>query len=111
MKSLLILDKAGTIGLQYAIVLGNISRFNGCILNDNSDISKECIEYLTNGMSNYDIIFTPDLSEFNGVKYYHTALVVYYPEVNITTATLTIEETVTPLEQKFASVDFDIEFK
>ena len=48
MKTLIILDKIGTVGLQYAIVDADISRYNGLVLNKDSKLEKECVDFLKN---------------------------------------------------------------
>ena len=77
MKTLIILDKAGTIGMQYTLVEGDLSKYNGLTLNDNSNLAKECIEYLTEGVTSNTITFTDDISLYNGIMY-KTALILYY---------------------------------
>ena len=93
MKTLIILDKAGTIGMQYALVEGDLSKYNGLVLNNYTDVAKECIDFLMKGMASNEISFIDDISPFYGIKY-KTALVVYYAEktsVKLTEPVLTLE--------------------
>jgi hypothetical protein len=104
MKTLIILDKAGSIGMQYALVDGDLSKYNGLVLNNNTDATKECIDFLMKGMASNVITFTNDMSIYNGIKY-KTALVMYYTEKPLVrfatkTTTTTSSEPVATLEFK-----------
>lgn len=76
MKTLIILDRAGLMNTQYAIVKGDKSKYSGLVLNGyENEYSKECLSFLEDGMKNDEIIFTFDLSELSGTSYDKTALI------------------------------------
>ena len=61
--------------MQYALVEGDLSKYNGLVLNHYTDAAKECIDFLMKGMASNEISFIDDISPFYGIKY-KTALVV-----------------------------------
>lgn len=105
MKTVLILDKAGSIGMQYALVDGDLSKYNGLVLNNNTDATKECIDFLMKGMASNTISFTDDISAFYGIKY-KTALVVYYAEKTSVRFTTKITATTSPLSEPVVTLEF-----
>ena len=104
MKTLIILDKAGSIGMQYALVDGDLSKYNGLVLNNNTDATKECIDYITKGIESNTITFINNMSVFNGIKY-KTALVVYYAEKTSVRFTTKIAAT-SPLTEPVVTLEF-----
>lgn len=105
MKTLIILDKAGSIGMQYALVDGDLSKYNGLVLNNNTDATKECIDFLMKGMASNAITFTDDISTYSGIKY-KTALVVYYAEKTSVRFTTKITATTSPLSEPVVTLEF-----
>jgi hypothetical protein len=78
MKTLIILDKAGTIGLQYAIVEGDHSKFAGLVLNRNTQKEQDCINFLIEGLKNDTIIFGDKIGCLTGQTWNKEALIFYY---------------------------------
>lgn len=78
MKTLIILDKAGNVGLNYAIVNGDYSKFAGLILNNNSEKEQECLNFLTEGLQNNTIIFGDRIGTLTGQTWNKVALITYY---------------------------------
>lgn len=81
MKTLIILDKIGTVGLQYAIVDTDISKYNGLVLNNDSKLEKECVDFLTNGVKENKIEFFDTMSYFK--SWDKTCLITYYQPVSL----------------------------
>ena len=78
MKTLLIIDKAGQIGLQYAIVDGDYSKFAGLVLNKETAIEKECVEFFKQGLQNNTIQLVDNLSYLKNKNWNKEALICYY---------------------------------
>lgn len=78
MKTLLILDKAGKIGCQYAVVEGDQTKFAGLMLNHNTDTEKECVQFLIDGYEKNEIYFVESLTYLNNKKWDKVALITYF---------------------------------
>ena len=78
MKTLIILDKAGTIGMQYAVIEGDLTKYNGLVLNKDTEIEKECVNFLTEGIKTDKIQFDTTLV---GKLWDKIATIVYYEPI------------------------------
>lgn len=78
MKTLIILDKAGSIGCKYAIVDGDYSKFTGLMLNKETVKEKECIDFIMQGLKNETLNFVDSLSYFKNQNWNKEALICYY---------------------------------
>jgi len=81
MKTLIILDKVGTIGMQYALVEGDVSKYNGLVLNRDTEVEKECVNFLTEGLKTDTIRFADNLNLFSNRSWNKTAVIVYYEPI------------------------------
>lgn len=81
MKTLIILDKIGTIGLKYALVDGDVSKYNGLVLNKETNLEKECVDFITNGVKENKIEFFDTMSFFK--SWDKTCLITYYQPVTL----------------------------
>jgi hypothetical protein len=81
MKTLIILDKAGTIGLKYTIVEGDKSNYNGLVLNNETEIEMECINFLTEGVKNNQIEFVDSLNFLPTKEWDKAVSIVYYEPI------------------------------
>ena len=77
MKTLLILDKVGTIGNQYAIVEGDQTKFAGLVLNGNTE-SEECAQFITDGYEKNEINFVDSLTYLANKNWDKVALITYF---------------------------------
>ena len=78
MKTLIILDKSGSIGLRYALVEGDVSKFNGLVLNKETQAEKECINFIMEGLKTDKIQFDDTLVNKTWNK---VASIVYYEPI------------------------------
>lgn len=78
MKTLIILDKSGSIGLRYALVQGDVSKFNGLVLNKETESEKECINFIVEAIKTDNIHFDDTLVNKTWDK---VASIVYYEPI------------------------------
>jgi len=67
--------------MQYALVEGDVSKYNGLVLNRDTEVEKECVNFLTEGLKTDTIRFADNLNLFSNRSWNKTAVIVYYEPI------------------------------